>query len=217
MALFQQRKFEIVRKAPEQVLAMRRIVFDNDHQPRDLRQAKKPPRWAPERAATDAPEPAAANYKVRRELGRKQGAWMDDGDHDFRHPARAGELAWLRYRHLVVEPSRDKRTNLAARQKKPSLITDFWATTRTNCWGGIGKNASELVDLPLECEVHLDSIATRLAIRGVSPEPPRAPTRPRRRSVGTLELDDGVCSLVRITATGEVLDSQPTAAAARDL
>src|SRR5262249_37890182 len=40
--------FQILRKPPDKILAMRRLVFDNAHQANDLR-GVLPPRWAPEK------------------------------------------------------------------------------------------------------------------------------------------------------------------------
>jgi signal peptidase I len=69
--------FDIVRKSPEKILAMRRIVYDNDHQAADLKNVL-PPRWS------------------------GASAWAADGAHAFRH---AGSLAtgvdWLRYRNIL--------------------------------------------------------------------------------------------------------------------
>jgi signal peptidase I len=71
--------FEIVRKPPEQVLAMRRIVYDNDHQASDLA-GKAPPRWAPQ--------------------GDR--GWSADGKSAFHHePGSANRTDWLRYRHIL--------------------------------------------------------------------------------------------------------------------
>jgi signal peptidase I len=74
-------RFQIVRKPPEKILAMRRIVFDNDFQPRDLK-GIAPPRWDDEDAASPS--------------------WAADGPTGFRHPARGTErMEWLRYRHIL--------------------------------------------------------------------------------------------------------------------
>jgi len=82
--LFKQGKFEIVRKAPNQLLALRRIVHDNDYQPANT--DAFPPRWQPETT----------------------GAWKGDG-----LPAKAFSLAeppaalsWLRYRHVLAKGSK---------------------------------------------------------------------------------------------------------------
>jgi signal peptidase I len=76
--------FRILRKPPDKLLAMRRIVYDNDHPAHDLA-GRTPPRWAPAEhssgwRATDA------------------GVLQNDGAGDA--------IDWLRYRHLLRENSR---------------------------------------------------------------------------------------------------------------
>ncbi len=70
--LFQQGKFQIIRKPPDKILALRRIVHDNDYLDKD-----QPPRWA------------------------GAGAWAADGPHGFRHSGEGQGLEWLRYRHVL--------------------------------------------------------------------------------------------------------------------
>jgi signal peptidase I len=68
-------RFHILRKPPEVMLALRRIVYDNDHQARDP--GNLPPRWA----------------------GEEQSGWSADGT-AFRRAA-GEETGWLRYRHIL--------------------------------------------------------------------------------------------------------------------
>jgi signal peptidase I len=79
-------EFEILRKPPDLVLAMRRIVYDNDHPATDVDGS---PRWHEQNGA---------------------GAWaVDEAAHSFKHAAADGRgLAWLRYRHLIARDGRDK-------------------------------------------------------------------------------------------------------------
>lgn len=70
--------FTIVRKKPEQILAMKRIVFDNDHLPRDLKDDPKMRRWRPEENA----------------------GWVD-ADTSFHHEPKTEQLSWLRYNHIL--------------------------------------------------------------------------------------------------------------------
>ncbi len=73
----QKKLFEIVRKPPETMLAMRRIVYDNDHPAKDL-QGKGWERWKGE-------------------------GWAEAG-RGFAHPATSGsDTDWLRYHHLLRE------------------------------------------------------------------------------------------------------------------
>jgi signal peptidase I len=81
--LFDEGKFRMVRKSPSETLAVRRKVYDIDHQARDLI-GKAPPRWAPE--GTNAWQPDKPNQPTR-----------------FDHvAAQDSETAWLRYRHLTA-------------------------------------------------------------------------------------------------------------------
>lgn len=73
--------FDIIRKTPEQVLACKRIVWDNDRQPKQLA-GKVPPRWYAEEG--------------------QAGNWNPDNarmPRVFDHSSN--ELHWLRYRHLI--------------------------------------------------------------------------------------------------------------------
>lgn len=73
--LFKAGQFEIVRRSPEQLLALARLVYDNDCQAKDLLAAGEPQRWS--------------------------GAGWDLTD--VRRPRHAGAsaMAWLRYQHLL--------------------------------------------------------------------------------------------------------------------
>ncbi|MSQ95822.1 MAG: hypothetical protein EXR98_14870 [Gemmataceae bacterium] len=73
---FQQGKFQIVRKSPAMLLAMRRIVYDHDFP------AYRPdlaPRWA----------------------GAKNTAWRRDEPHGFQYDGKGAGVDWLSYRHLL--------------------------------------------------------------------------------------------------------------------
>jgi signal peptidase I len=140
--LFDKGQFRIVRKPPEEILAMRRIVFDNAHQARDLI-GKVPPRWAAE--------------------GSKD-SWIPDKADEprsFQHRARSDdEIAWLRYRHLIPSPDR-----LSAR---PELITDFMGyntgTDHPFTDRSIPPPQNWVGDLMLECEVQADQSQGELVL-----------------------------------------------------
>jgi signal peptidase I len=127
--LFNDGLFQILRKKPETILAMRRLVYDNDHPARDL-VGKQPPRWA----------------------GAKGKAWAEDGANGFRHPGgdaqggEATEIDWLRYRHIL-------RGN---RDDKPELITDFMGYNSWEAGMHTQPGANWASDLIVECDVTLD-------------------------------------------------------------
>jgi signal peptidase I len=138
---FEQGKFKILRKPAKQVVAERRIVFDNDYQPKDLA-GKQRPRWQSE------PNSDAWTY--------------DDKDEpkEFKHAAReAGDIDWLRYQHLMPV---DNRTRV-----RPELITDFMGY---NAWLD-GTNmphatpaANWVGDLLLECDVEVQQASGELVL-----------------------------------------------------
>lgn len=82
--LFNQHQFQILRKGPDNILSMKRLVYDNDHQARDLK-GKVPPRWAGDGWTNDE----ATGY-----LHKKNGA---------------DKLAWLHYRHLLRDRGIDNK------------------------------------------------------------------------------------------------------------
>jgi signal peptidase I len=77
MGFWNQNRFEIIRKSPETILAMQRIVYDHDFMPRDLGQSPlgAPIRWA-------GP------------------GWKSVGS-GFVSPAAAEQISWLRYSHIL--------------------------------------------------------------------------------------------------------------------
>lgn len=137
-SVFRAGKFRMIRKSPQEMLAVRRLVFDNEHQPKDLI-GKVPPRWAAEADAwksdhKDAPRRFQSS-------GRQDGA-----------------MAWLRYSHLMPDSNR-----LGAR---PELITDFmgynsWEERR----GNHSYPAQDWVgDLMMECEVQVEQAQGELVL-----------------------------------------------------
>lgn len=70
-----QRRFHMLRKGPKKILALRRLVYDNDHQAKDLANL---PRWA----------------------GESAGPWAADQADGF-HAAGGEGTAWLRYSHVL--------------------------------------------------------------------------------------------------------------------
>jgi signal peptidase I len=70
--------FQIIRKPPAKILEMRRIVYDNDHPPKDLRSELRD-RWTAE-PGTD---------------------WSPVEPHGFHAAASGGGTSWLRYKHVL--------------------------------------------------------------------------------------------------------------------
>jgi signal peptidase I len=133
LELFQAGKFTILQKPPEQVLAERRLVNDNDHQAKDLI-GKAKPRWRPE---------------------SDDGAWTPNDPQEpkvFVHAPRAnGDVSWLQYENLVPDLSNRLLVN-------PELITDFMGY---NTWQPPRENRLRLPpqnwvgDLMIECDVEV--------------------------------------------------------------
>jgi signal peptidase I len=123
--------FEIIRKSPKKILALRRIVFDNDFQPRDLKNQNYPPRWAPE----------PNNDKE----------WISDDPNGFRHLGQpGGSLTWLRYRHILRQgPEPELITDFMGYNSK---LPEGWRQHFDP--PAVGLNW--VGDLILECQVTVD-------------------------------------------------------------
>jgi len=122
--------FRILRKAPGQMLALSRPVYDNDHQPKSLK-GKIRPRWFPE----------------------ERPAWTFDDDKAPRvfTVNSPDELSWLHYQHLVPDWQNPEQT-------APSLIKNvlgYNAGQQTNNPepGSENQPTKWVGDLILEAEV----------------------------------------------------------------
>jgi hypothetical protein len=128
---FRAGRFQILRKPPDVMLAMRRIVFDNDYQPKDLTEARFR-RWAPH-----------------------DDVWKSEGT-DFKTEGKADTgPSWLRYRHLVVKGDGPRATP-ATPTPKPELITDLFgynSVLKTD--GRRLPYANWAGDLMLECSLEV--------------------------------------------------------------
>ncbi len=71
--------FEIVRKPDDQVMSMRRIVYDNDHPSVNLAKSGAIPRWQP--------------------LATADAGWKTNGPTGFAHTG--AEFGWVGYQHLI--------------------------------------------------------------------------------------------------------------------
>jgi signal peptidase I len=126
--------FELARKTDGQAMAMRRIVYDNDHQSEKLAKAGVPPRWQPTGPGWSADDPVLPKT--------------------FTHAG--GELSRIRYAHRVPTQAEDGGpdpvyrptpvTNFlgynAGREELPNGGGDGFARPTTEYWVG---------DLMLEC------------------------------------------------------------------
>jgi signal peptidase I len=125
--LFKQGKFDILRKPPKVMLAMRRLVYDNDHQASKLKNVLEP-RWKTE----------GSKWSVINETG-------------FVHTGAIKDLDWLRYQHILPKGwSADTGPDNKGKEK-PQLITDFMSynsqAANTEHWVG-----SLMLELELKVE-----------------------------------------------------------------
>lgn len=180
------RQFEIVRKPPSVALAMRRIVFDNNHQAEDLKVLR--PRWWPRDGSgwTTSPD--------RRTLlfGAKAGA------------VAPGDVDWVTYQHLI-RPDGDGP--IAGNLKiKPQLITDFMGYNAFNFHNDFNRNrasvnwaGSLMLEANLEIKDSKGSFRMEL-------------NRGADRFQARFDLASGACALVRIAEDGKetTLQEGPT-------
>jgi len=135
VSAFNNGKFKILRKPPEIMLAMRRLVYDNDHQPADLI-GKAPPRWQ-----IDA-----------------KSHWSSDDEQApkvFHTDAAGGDIEWLRYQHLIVERSNTQPQEGAA-HPSPSKIMNFMGYNAGEPSNG-RIETNWVGDLMLECTVQVEN------------------------------------------------------------
>jgi signal peptidase I len=189
--------FKILRKTPDKIIPMSRIVYDNEHQAKDLVAKKYPPRWAPE--VSDENNGESGYLQNRERANTKQTRWGTTQAMGFSHTPAHPILedkgpAWLRYRHLLRG-----QHGLPV----PELVTDFMGYNS----GVPERNAPPnwVGDLMLECDVNVEKAEGLLILelsKGVD------------RFQAQLKLDTGMCELVRLNSTNvnkpEVLDSKPT-------
>jgi signal peptidase I len=151
------------------MMAMRRIVFDNDQQPKDLI-GKMPPRWQTNSKSwtpdvSDAPK-----------VFKQAGGSGDDWD-------------WLYYQHLVVERS-PRDTHLPPVNPQPQLIRNVLGYNSGKGTGPDLRGENHWVaDLMLECNVQIDAPVGELLLE-LSDGPDRFHAR--------FDLNNGNCSLSRL-------------------
>jgi signal peptidase I len=170
--LFFEGAFEILRKSPDEMMAMRRIVYDNDHQAKDL-VGRVRPRW------------------------QAENGWLANDDRTptvFRQTGDSGpQTSWLRYQNLIID-----RGNLqplgGVAAAHTDLIRDFMGYNN-----GISANAFRnarasltnwVGDLMLECTATVDTPQGELTL-----ELSKGPDRFQAR----FDLKAGNVSLWRLT------------------
>jgi signal peptidase I len=164
IASFQKDEFKAIRKSPATMLGMRHLVYDHDLQAKDLQEVL-PTRWVAE-----------------------SGGWTTESRTQFRHPGAAGEMAWLRFQHILRPKSWPQ---IKDNDKKPQLIRDFVGYNSAETAGVNRGLAAEnwVGDLMLDFEVSVEQPGGELRLeltRGVD------------RFQARLDLGSGTCTLFRI-------------------
>lgn len=189
-------KFEIIRKPPQVMMALRRIVYDNDFPATDLK-GEAWQRWRP-----------------------KEGSgWTADKAQGFNHsgakqPAKNGAAAkdavdWLRYRH-ILRPMHDEP---AAGSRKPELITDFMAY---NAWAGVPRNGDLRLEQPLPVTIHPNwagdlMLECKLDVAKAEGAFWMELSRGVHRFRARWDLASGMCTLFKLEDGKQIeLDSKPT-------
>lgn len=112
-------EFAIARKPPKQVMAMRQLVHDTDHEPANLHNAGWPLGWEPSEGWKLDPN----------QMLRKTARGADVLRLEYTGEAPAAETRWLRYRHLPPNENVWRRIlgdgEKVTAKPKPQLITDF--------------------------------------------------------------------------------------------
>jgi signal peptidase I len=162
-------KFTILRKSPDLILAMRRIVYDNDHQADDL-VGKVPPRW------------------------QAQAGWSADNKDApkvFRQAGDSGpDVQWLRYKHLMVERSNLRALEVPA-NPTPQLIKNFMGYNTGETADGRGNRAETnwVGDLILDCSAQVEALQGELTLEL---------SKGSERFQARFNLQDGSCTLWRL-------------------
>ncbi len=181
--LFDEGAFTILRKPPEVMLALRRIVYDNDFQAKDL-VGKVPPRWNPS----------------------DKSGWQAEKAHDFVHKGtNKDEIDWLRYQHLL----RPHGAIAGGLQIKPHLITDVMGYNSYRLFDGFREAGDDgtdrsprqhwVGDLMLECQVDVREPQGELYLevsKGI------------HRFQACWDLATGTCTLYKLTFKDDQLEKK---------
>jgi signal peptidase I len=134
---FQKGTFEVVRKTPEQILTVRRLVFDLDRQPKSL----------------------SGTLKTRWHVNPDGGAGWEMEEAGFRHAGN--EMGWVRYHHVEASSWRVDGRGGATTPKQPAYINDHLAYNVTD-----GTNPAHywVPDLIVECTAQFGSASDTLVL-----------------------------------------------------
>ncbi|MBO0698394.1 MAG: hypothetical protein J2P46_08375 [Zavarzinella sp.] len=135
--LFQKGGFAPIRKTPQEILTVRRLVFDLDQQPKSLSGVQKT-RWGP------VPE---------------DGDGWEMEEKGFRH--KGNKSGWMRYQHIEASSWRVDPRSGATTPRQPALILDHLAYNVTDT----GNPAHYWVpDLIVECTADFGSANDRVVL-----------------------------------------------------
>jgi type IV secretory pathway protease TraF len=126
--------FHILHKPPDVMLALRRIVYDNDFPAKDLKEANFPARWAQQ----------------------TPGTWDNGGDNSFEAKAtsKSTDINWLIYQHILRPLDWPEGKD---RKHRPQLITDFSGYNSYEKQGSRRDGAGNWVgDLMVEFQVKVE-------------------------------------------------------------
>jgi signal peptidase I len=137
VAHFQKGGFDPIRKSPDEIMTVRRLVFDLDRQPKSLTGTART-RWHPDPAG---------------------GAGWAMQDAGFKHTGT--EAGWMRYHHIEASSWRVEPRGPAIKPKQPALINDHLAYNVTDS----GNPAHYWVpDLIVECEAEFGADSASLTL-----------------------------------------------------
>ncbi len=131
-------QFEIIRKGPQNILAMKRLVYDNDHQPRDLK--GKVQRWSGE-------------------------GWKQDDATGFTLSADdASKMSQVRYRHLLRDREQDGKFKPQLITDFMGYNSDGPPPNQPGNLTPGGQPGNWATDLILECEAAVDQAQGQLVL-----------------------------------------------------
>jgi signal peptidase I len=182
--LFAQGSFSIIQKPPRILLAMMRLVYDNDHQARDLK-GMEWQRWEPRGEGWETLDDSRA--------------FQHSGDKD------GPNGSWLEYRHLLRDKG-GKKTLITDFMGYNTYELGEWTGTQWVIRAQPAISDGNWVgDLILECEVKVEKNEGKFVLELVK-------SGERFRASWDLSSDDGRCTLTRQQGDKKevTLESQPT-------